>query len=117
MSNHISSGQQLADQGIMSVAKISLWISQENNIKELFEYSESRDYIWHWSETRYSAEDKRGLEIEVSFVYFLKDKEIKEFKSGFPDHLAQLLHFEAFNSEIYDYYHENVEVTKHPKTP
>ena len=112
-----SSGRRLADQGIKSVAKVSLWKSQVISIKELFEYSENQSYKWNWSETQYSATEDNVSAVEVSFVYFLKTEEVEKFKSIFPLSLLHLLRFETFNPEIYDYYDGKIVISKHPQTP
>ena len=112
-----SSGRQLADQGIKSVAKVSLWKSQVISIKELFEYSENQSYKWNWSETQYSATEDNVSAVEVSFVYFLKTEEVEKFKSIFPLSLLHLLRFETFNPVIYDYYDSKIMISKHPQTP
>ena len=112
-----SSGRRLADQGIKSVAKVSLWKSQVISIKELFEYSENQSYKWNWSETQYSATEDNVSAVEVSFVYFLKTEEVEKFKSIFPLFLLHLLRFETFNPEIYDYYDGKIVISKHPQTP
>jgi len=112
-----SSGRRLADQGIKSVAKVSLWKSQVISIKELFEYSENQSYKWNWSETQYSATEDNVSAVEVSFVYFLKTEEVEKFKSIFPLSLLHLLRFETFNPEIYDYYDGKIMISKHSQAP
>ncbi|MFQ6607768.1 MAG: hypothetical protein ACE5EE_04425 [Fidelibacterota bacterium] len=109
-------GQQLIDQGINTVAKISLWISQESIIKELFDYSEKLNYLWDWSETQYTFTSKGEMKTEISFIYYLKAKEVKEFKSQFPIHIVHFMRFDAFIPEIFDYYQKKVGVIKHRQT-
>jgi len=102
---------------IQLVGKISLWDSQYRWINELFQWSETCDFSYQWYETLYDK-NQTGCSIrEISFIFFLKENEVKKFKKIFPRHLFSKLRFERFNMEIHNYYQGRTTVSKHPKTP
>ena len=99
------------------VGKISLWESQHELIETMFQWSETCSFHTQWYETQYEDNQEGCSKNEISFIFFLKKSEVKDFLRLFPHHLKTKIRFESFNIELYHYYQRKKQVYKHPDTP